>query len=259
MWISCKSTTGGAIYTNHAGSTLGVISCYFEDCYASTDFGGAIATEGLNTVHIFSSSFVLCHGEIIPNPDSGGGAVYITATSNYQQIDASTFINCYSGADGGAVLYRYSTVTGTDGIVDTKIIGCRSTFENMGVQAGAMQSYGGYLTSSLSNCLISKCSSIYGGGLYLLVKGNSVTNIIAFCFFSDNSATSTGNDVTLESFSTNYNQFFLCSCSTSPSCRVAYYVSSWIDLDDNWLFLTYNKIDLYAELTNKSTYSTQDQ
>ena len=247
-WISCEGGTGGGIYTTKAGSTLKVISCYFDDCSTSTDFGGGIAAEHLGTVYISSSSFITCHGQNIHEYNSGGGVVFLDDTQQCHQIHDCSFIGCYSGADGGAVHLRYSKLTQKDDIVNTRFIDCKTLYDVFGVEGGALQSYDVTVTCALSNSIITGCHSYNGGGLYLEVKENSHTNIISFCFFNSNTASGRGNDVGLYYFSREMNdEFILYSFSGTESNRLEYYyINNWCQTSIDWLPL---------EMTNYLTYS----
>ena len=223
-----------------------VISCFFDDCSTGTDYGGGIAAQHLANVYIYSSLFTKCHGQDIGYPHSGGGAVYLEDTKQSHHIYGCALIGCYSGADGGGANIRNSAVAEPDCFANTRFIDCKTLYQHSSVEGGAAQCHGGAMTCSFSNCLISNCESYQGGGLYLLVKENSVTNIISFCFFNDNSANEYGNDISMEYFSTENDEFFLLSFSTSQFTRIANWVNGWSNLSDDWLpqgIVTYPKME----------------
>ena len=258
-WQSCKGGTGGGIYSTKSGSTLKVISCYFHDCYAENDFGGGIATEFLDNVYIYSSSFVACHGKQIPNTNSGGGAVFLNDTKQCHQIHDCDFIGCFCGADGGALHLRYSKVMQIDGIANARFVDCKSIYETFGVEGGALQSWTVTVTCSFSNSLITKCHSYVGGGFYFQVKDGYANNIILFCLFNDNTATDNGNDMGVSNFWATNGNFFKHSFSTSKSCRVYYYDTAWHNTDVNWLPLTDFAIKLLDPLVTPNEISSHNR
>ena len=234
-WMQCKGNMGGGIYTNQAGSTLTVTSCHFYDCSTNTDYGGGIATEFLNNVYIYSSSFIHCHGGTNYHINSGGGAVFLNDTKQWHQIHDCNFIGCYSGADGGALHLRNCKVPHSDGIANTRFIDCKTVYDIDAVEGGAVQSWTVTVTCSFSNSLIARCHSYQGGGFFFQVKENYATNIILFCLFHINTATGTGNDLAVYNLSQTDSNFFQHCFSTSQSNRVDYYDGIWYHTDHNWL------------------------
>ena len=172
-----------------------VISCSFDNCYAEDDYGGGIATEHLANVYIYSTLFSKCHGRNKSDPNSGGGAVFLNDTKQCHEIHDCDFIQCESGADGGAVHLRNSKNVRTDGIANTRFVGCKTLYEVGGAEGGALQFADCPITCQFSDCLIAQCHSCTGGGFFVGVYGNPSANIILFSFFSANSATGTAQDV----------------------------------------------------------------
>ena len=211
-----------------------VVSCYFDNCSASEDYGGGVAAEYLDTVYIYTSLFTKCHGKDINYAHSGGGAVYLNTTYQRHQIHDCDFIGCYSGADGGALHLRNCEVQESDGIANVRLIRCKTLYSADAVEGGAMQGYSAYVTCHFSNCLISLCQSIQGGGMFLKVRPNFVTNIISFCFFCGNTASQRAHDVFFED---SPDEPFLCCFSTASSNRV--YPSG---NENDWLPLGSSKI-----------------
>ena len=227
VFSKCEADYGGGLYTNQVDSTLQVTSCYFVNCHAEEDYGGGIATEYLANVYISFSSFINCHGRNKSDPNSGGGAVYLNTTYQCHQIHNCEFLQCYAGADGGAVHLRNCEVPDTDGFADTRFIACKTLYEVHNVEGGAVQSWIVAVTCYFSNCLVTNCHSYQGGGLFLQVKENYGTKIASFCLFSDNTASEYGNDLY---FSGSLNEPLLHCLSLTRSNRI-YPTNN----DDNWL------------------------
>ena len=237
-WKSCEGNKGGAIYTNKAGTSLTITLSYFEDCFAPSDYGGAVASEFLENVYIYYSTFYKCHGQAVNDYDTGGGAVYLNDTQQWHQIHDCNFIGCYSGADGGAVHLRNCDVPHSDGIANTRFIDCKTTYIHDCVEGGAVQSYTVAVTCAFSNCLLAKCHSWHGGGLFLHVKDNSYTNMIWFCFFHENTVTGNGPNIAIIRFVPRNDRPLLqhCFCTSSPN-TISYNMNGWNTITVDWLLL----------------------
>ena len=189
----------------------------------------------MDRVYIFSSTFIQCHGKDSRNGNTGGGAVFLNDTKQCHQIHDCDFIGCYSGADGGALHLRNSEVTQTDGVANTRFVGCKTLLSRASVEGGAVQSYNVAVTCHFSNCLTVKCTSYLCGGYLIQVRENSAVNMIVFSFFHDNYATDTGNDVGITHIvQTNNVPLFSHCFSTTTTNRLSYYYNTWFRIVVDW-------------------------
>ena len=194
---------GGAIKCTGSNTELIVTGCTFTNCHVSnpsTNRGGGIYADSIKSVTTQSCFFTSCSAH-------WGGGLYINGVRSTPIFSHCVFISCKGLYVGGGAFVGSCTKTSC-------FTACSDCIFMKGTNVSATSNYWGgglYLNiitrndvSSLSNILFTKNSATAkGGGLRIYEHIYGLDYTVQFCYFSGNTASSGGNDISFENISTN--------------------------------------------------------
>ena len=218
---------GGAIYFT-SKTSLKVSKCFFDSCTANAKFGGAIYAKSVSIIEVYVSLFTQCKCLNSLNND-GGGAILIAAITNKPSVSNCDFICCYSKEDGVAIDIQHSTAPTQN---SNTITSCRffsnSALNGYANVGGAICIWENSPVPGLTDCLLSRSTSMsYGGALYVHFK-MSTKHVIRFCMFVDNDCQANNGNEAYFDGSPN-EPFFYCFSFKTGSPRIG------PSNNDNWL------------------------
>ena len=158
---------GGALSIRSAEAEIS--SCSFKNFGAGANFsGGAVAAgsadgEGSGTLAIKECEFTNCRAE---HGTAAGGAVYFGWTGSESRLTAedSTFENCVSATNGGAICTAGGSTPVTVELKGTTISKCRA-----GTDGGAV--YAGNAETALEGCILTYNQAAGNGGAVYVPAG----------------------------------------------------------------------------------------
>ena len=233
-WSSCSATYGGAISVENKNIELIIEQCFFKDCTAEKDCGGAIYINHINKFKITESSFYHCTVLSNANHYNSGGGIHLYNVAQDALIQSTSFLDSTIPDDGAGVNMWYcSCRTGnTKTFQDCRFVNCKAE-SRVDSEGGGFLAWANTYNVGVSNSLFCKCSSLRSGGLELSLT-EPFTTLITFAFFSDNKA-EYGNDIAVGPILPTNEDFLLHSFATTPSDVIGFYDGTWKTAEIDWL------------------------
>ena len=216
LWDNAQNINSGcAIYfvlsSADSSASLNIKRCSFSHCHATGNVaGGGMHVQHINSVTLSESFFFDCSCGTYEYMEGGG--VLLSYLHSQPLIKDCLFLQCVSSDDGGGCGIYYCSSSITYVVDSSRFIQCQGT-DSSNSEGGGIHLCHNTDPVTCTNCLICGCNAPYeGGGAWIDYPSSTNTNLVTFCLFKDNTASSYGNDVIL--FNTEENTLTHCFTTT---------------------------------------------
>ena len=210
-----------------------VTQCSFTQCHVNTPSshnGGGICAISISSVVLESLFFTECAGR-------RGGAVCLVYIKSTPEFSDCLFLSCKGyELGGGAYIAQCTKSYSFVALTSSSFITCTNSSADAALSGAGvhLDIYANTHINTVSDCLFTRNSAnkVAGGmGIHEDVQGLDYS--VTLCFFSDNSASSDGQDIHLHN--ANFNSIFQSFTATSGTNRLTVAPKTKETTNPNWL------------------------